>query len=536
MAAAAYTVKITDDFGGSSITLTDVGAAQMGPIVDELNGPGSFRFTMGINDPQAVGITIWKYEVIVLRGATVVFIGPIISIDPDPAAGTVTFGCAGPLAYFEQRNIDRGAGRINLLSNPDFETGSVGAVPTDWSEAHGPELTAGGITADVDNTDHVLGTKCVKLTQSTPGTDTFLVQVISNFEPTGIGDVVTGKAFFKISAADWIGPSNEGWGLVLKQTVVGDPTTPVGGEQSFRAADLLNSDSPRDEWVRVEVPISVAGGTNVDIEFRLYGTGVVRWDAAGAYRMESFSPRGSGGLGQDQATVAIELVSFAQGTHIDFTDVNKNDLLITANGTSCPATGVLRLLSWQFADHVTVMAALLQMTGLDDGIDFWIDMLRVFHCASPRRGTNRTATVTLTPGVNCIVAHGHVDGRSAASQIVQLGVGDGPDREEAGANDDTAFGGITLQKIVAPQGSPTVDTLQGAATRALAVAKKPTNYQAELVEPATGTDLRMVLQLGDTVTPAWNLGFVQESGVLRVVTRSLNPPTDSVTLGLNVVS
>lgn len=532
---APYVVKISDDRGATFTTLTNALNKSMSPIMEEMNGAGSFTFVLGLDDPQASGVTAWAYEVLVLRDGNAIFGGPIIGVQHDPHSATATYTCAGLLAYFDQRCVDRGAGRSDLLLTfGDFEQAADGdPLPGTWSVVEDPLNT--GIAAEIDDGQHVSGARSAKVSQPTPGANSYILLTVS-VAGGAIGQLLIAKAWFRVDPATYAGPAIEQWGLVLHQDVADAPNV----EQSWRDSNKITSDTPRGEWVRVEETIAVKASTTADIEVRCYApAGIIWWDGIALFEMESFSPGAATG-GEDQATILKELVLFLQGTHPDslWTAI-KSDLRIVANDTSCPSSGVVRFVTWQFADHVPANTALTTFCGLDDGLDIWVlvdpatPTTRTFFAKT--RGTDRSATVTLTHGTNCILGPAMHDGRQAANEVTQLWLGDGPDREEAQATDPAAFGGVTLQQIQQPKGSPSLDSIQGSANKGLAVALEPVHYEVELIDPiGGGTDLRPLLGIGDIVDSAFSMGALVESRHLKIVTRSINPLTDTVTVGLNV--
>jgi hypothetical protein len=505
-----YELYVRDPAGTFETLLAHAVNDRVGTVDEELNGAGTLRFALGLYDEQApLCDPALGREIVVKRDGQGLWVGPIVTDDADLEGDVVTFGCEGLLSYFADRNIDRGAGRINHLQNPEFEDDAVGTAPA----SHWPEF---GITSEVDNAQHVLGTRSLKLTQATPSVDTYVHQDIV-FNSGGIGDLLTLAAWFYIdNSGSWVGPALEGWGLVIKQT--------DGGVNVYDfQASVIDSDTPRGSWQRAEVTTWLPPNVTRTVECRLYGPGgVIWWDALSLTEMESLSK-----LGEDQASIAGAIVLFLQGQVFGFTDVGKSDLGIT---TDTPATGITRDRTYQFADHTSGDTALGEFASMDDGFDYAIGVDRVFRTYFPRQGTDRTGTVTLVGDQNCILRRKTTNRHQGASQVVQLGAGDGPDREEGAAEDDTVFGGVTVQRIMSPKGSPAIDTLRPTAIRELAVAKTPIHYEAVLIDPA----LRETIRLGDVVAAALDHGYVQETRNLRVVTRSRSIDTDTVTLGLNI--
>ncbi len=514
----AYSLKVTDPANSLNTTLTH---AVPSSYTDELNGPGSFSFTMGLYDTQAAlcDPSLGR-EATLYNGTSGVWSGRIKSDDVDLRRKKVTFRCAGLLDYFSDRMIDRGAGRINLLSNPEFEVDAVTTrPPTDWTEV--------GITSAVDNAQHVLGSKSVKLTQANAGVLSYLYQAVSVTPIDTIsGDLLTIAGWVYIDSGSWVGPAIGGWGLIVRQTDGGSTIYDFRGDEN-----ALDSDTPQDSWQRYETTTWIPPGVGArTVEVWLMGPGgVVWWDALSMTRMESLS-----GPQADQADIAAAIVDFLQA-HGAYSGLPKSELNITPSVSS---TGILRDFAFQFADHISGETALQQYAKLDDGFDYAVTPDRTFHVYYPRRGTDRSATVTLTTSVsadnartaNCIVTRRTFDLAQGANDVVQLGSGDGPDREEGGATDGSAFGGVTVQRIMPPVGNPKIDTLTPAATRELAVAKTPVSYEVIVIDAT----LNGTLGLGDTVASNFNHGYVSETRDLRIIALSLDPVTNVLTLTLNV--
>lgn len=512
-----YTLHVTNAANGLDTVLTN---ATPGVYTDEMNGPGSFTFTMGLYDSQALlcDPSLGR-EVKLYRQGTLVWAGPIKSDDVDPTGQNkrITFRCAGLLDYFAGRTIDRGAGRINLLTNPGFETDAVGTrPPTGWTET--------GITSVVDNSQHVIGTQSVKLTQASPGVDSYLYQSVSvTAQDTVAGDLITVAGWVRIDdSGTWVGPAISGWGLIVRQTDGASEVFEFKGDEN-----ALDSDTPRGSWQRYETTTWVPPNVTRTVEVRLYAPGgVVWWDGLSMTRMESLS-----GPRTDQTAIASAIVDFLQA-HSIYSGIPKSELNIL---TSCPASGIVRDFAFQFADHQTGETALQQYPKMQNGFDYAVTPDRVFRTYYPRRGIDRSASVTLTasdtPGVsNCIVTRRTFDLAQGSNDVVQLGAGDGPDREEGGATDTSVFGGVTWQRILSPTGNPPIDQLDPMAAQELAVAKHPVHYEVTIIDAT----LAATLAMGDTVAANFSHGYITESRNLRIVTYSRDPKDDLPRLGLNV--
>lgn len=482
------------DLGTSEVELT---AAQPGRIEWVLNQPGTFSFTMEMLDPQAALCQPLAREAHVKRNGTLVWAGPIIDRTVNPADGSVTYGCEGLLAYFGQRNIDAGADRTNYLLNPQFEDS--------------PDLdnwTAHNTTATVTTSQRILGTKSAQLVQASARQDAYLSQTIADFEATGVGSLLTAVAWFKIDPATWVGEALGDLGLVISR---------LDGSSNIITSGVfdIDGDTPRGSWQRAEAAVWMPPLNIEDVEVRLYSPGgTIWWDAASVTLMESLSSAEDvDDFLMDEATIVENVILFLQNPAN-----GKDDLGIT---TDCPTTGVERERHFQYAEHTPGLDAILEFTEMSDGVDVAVTPDRVFHTYYRRKGTDRTATVTLSTA-NSEVQSERFEGGRAASGVVVLGEGDGPDREEGGAVDASLFDGRTIEKVITPRATTAIDTLDEMAGEELARSADPRFLEVLVTTSATAT----ALEEGDIVDVDFQLGAIQASGDWRIVSRSVDPALD----------
>lgn len=490
---AEWKVYVTD-LGTSEVELT---AAQPGRVEWVLNQPGAFSFTVDQFDGQALLCRPWEREVHVKRNGSLVWAGPIIDRTINPDDGTASFVCQGLLAYFAVRNIDSGADRTNHLLNPEFEDS--------------PDLdnwTAVNTTATVTTSQRILGTKSAQLVQASARQDAYLHQTINDFGATGVGSLLTVVAWFKIDPAAWVGEALGDLGLVISRldgvgNIIASGDFPIDGA------------TPRGSWQRAEASVWIPPLNIEDIQVRLYSPGgTIWWDAASVTLMESLSSAEDvDDFLMDQATIVENIVLFLQDPAN-----GKDDLGIT---TDCPASGVDRERHYQFAEHTPGLEAILEFTEMRDGGDVSVTPDRVFHFHYRRKGTDRTATVTLTTS-NCEVRSERFEGMRAASGVVVLGAGDGPDREEGGAVDAALFDGRTIERVVSPRATAAIDTLDEMATEELARSADP-RYLEVLV---TSSPLATALEEGDIVDVDIALGALVAAGDWRIVSRAVDPAID----------
>jgi hypothetical protein len=501
-----YTIKLAD-LGSSETTLAT--AVPAGPVAKELNQPDAFSFLLDPLATEAAGAASWPIakEIHVYRDATRIFAGPIMNAELSD--GLLRFDCDGLLAYAGQRCIDSGADRENFLTNPEFEDSPD---LTGW--------TAVNTTATVTTSQRVLGTKSAQLVQASSQQDSYLYQDIV-VTGTGVGSLFTVAAWFQIDPAAWIGEAQGRRGLVL--------TRSAAGIQQSAGDSFIDGDTPRGSWQRAETSVWVPPNATETLQVRLYSPGgTIWWDAGSLTLMESLSSaEAPDDFLMEQTTIAQRIVEFIQDSTFGW-----DDLAIT---TSCAASGVDRERHYQFADHVNALQALVEFTELDNGFDIEITPARVFTTHYPMKGTDRSGAVTLkTPrpgdetGINCLLSRWRFDADQAASGIVVLGEGDGPDREEGSAVDPAAFGGRLVELVMTPRATTAIDTLDELATRSLVDHTNPIFMELTV----TDTALVALLEVGDIVDVDVDFGAISVSGDWRIMNTAedLDQETLHVTL------
>ena len=477
----------------------------------ELNGPGSASVQMHVEDTDAQQVDALADEIQVWRNGVPIFWGPVVRAEAN--ANTVTFQCSGLLYYFDRRFFGR-ADRTNLLSNPEFESDGSG-----WS--------ATLATASYVTSRRVLGTKSAKLVYASAGADAFLSQSF-NETGSGVGTLLTLAGWFFVDDAGFLGGALDNRGLFVEMK--------NGSTVEQYDFAVIDSETPRNVWQRAETTVWVPPNVTRTINVRLYAPGgTIYWDALSVTRMESLSFYAT-----DQADICRQIVDYAQDNHA-FTH-NKSDLLIAATATSCPATGVTRDYHQQFAEHANIGQALKAFADLDDGVDISVEFTaatRTFHTWYPQKGTDRGATpgsgVTTVTIEDVDLAEGpfgwRFDGDQAASQVTYIGDGDGPDREEGGAEDLTAFGSTTYEYVAVAETGTAIDRLDSLATEALRALKNPESVTFTVQE--TAQNLLETVRVGDTIDVNITHGYIQAVGDYRIVALKLNPTKDALTFECN---
>jgi hypothetical protein len=501
-----YEVRVVDQEGVSFGTLDN---AKVGNVSWELNGPGSADITLATTDPDAALMVPGReIQIYYQEGTDPIWWGVIVR--PQAGLHETTWQCQGLLWYFDHRFMGR-ADRVNQLLNGDFEAGE-----TSW--------TFTGVTHSVNtNMTYVFeGTKSEKLTGATANHATYASQTWTH--PAGGypgGDFITGSVWVWIPAADYVGGAVEDFGLVLRHKNSAGKVLDSQWEDG-----RIDDDTPRDEWVPLEVGVAnvVEGDT---VEMLLFPPhGVAYFDLATLTFMESLS-FGYPPPGVDVATIVAGIVDYAQDNLAGLAH-GKSDLNI---GTAGSGTGTTRQIAYQFAEHRNILDAIMEFVrqGIID-IDIEITATtRTFTTYAPKKGSLYGTTLELDTNVADFTFS--VDLERAASSVVLLGPGDGPDRPEGGAVDTSFVGGAFTSEIVeqAPDNT-TVGQLDVRAAERLKVAARP-----DILEVTTlpGADVIGNLTVGDTAPVVITRGWVDIDDTYRVASIEADLLKDQATITLN---
>lgn len=483
--------------------------ARVGRVSFELNGPGATEIRLATTDPDAA-LMLPGREVQIWWNSALLWWGTIVR--PQAGLNETTWQCAGLLWYFAHRFMGR-ADRVNQLTNGDFESSETG-----W--------TFTGVTHSVNtNMTYVFeGTKSEKLTGATADHATYASQTWTH--PAGgypTGDFITGSVWVWISAADYVGGAIEDFGLVLRRRNAGGDIVDSQWESG-----KIDDNTPRDQWVPLEVGIAnvVEGDT---VEMLLFPPhGVAYFDLATLTFMESLS-FGYPPPGVDVADIVAAIVDYAQDNLAGFTH-GKSDLNIATAGS---ATSVLRQIAYQFAEHRQILDAIMEYVrqGIIDIAIAITATTRTFTTYAPRKGSLYGTTLELDVNVADFTYSSDLE--QAASSVILLGPGDGPDRPEGGAVDTSFVGGAFTSEIVeqAPDNT-TVGQLDQGAVERLKVAARP-----EILEVTTlpGAGVIGALDVGDTVPVVIATGWVNVNDTYRVARIDADLLKDQATITLNAL-
>lgn len=503
---AGYVVKVVDNTGAVLATLTNASVDQ---ITWELNAEGGASFVSPKADPLTAEVSLLGREIQIYRDDDLLHWGVPVRASSAGSQGPVRFDTKGLWWYFRRRFFGS-ANRTNMIANPSFEDDLAGWNVSDAS------LTATAVTGPPTP---VLGSKTARLVTAAKGQNNYLSRQWSyrtNFPP---GQYVTLTGWVWIDNAGWVGPAYEGRGLMLVRR--------VGGEIVRWTFAPIDDATPRGRWVRLETAFTVTPFEDGTLEARLYSPGgTVRWDATQAVLMESTSANWPDG--NDQAELARRIVSYAQ------TGRGKSDLNI---GTNTPETGVSFFRAWQHAEHAEIAETIEdEFVQVDDGFDISIEVTpktRTFTTHYPRKGSDKSGTLTLATSTNVADYRYDLDALATATSVIVLGDGDGPDREEGEAVDTSILDGLVLEDVLnAPSGTE-VTRLAPIADEELATRKRVLEVLEVVAHEGNSDDLIHGLEVGDIVRATIDDGFVQVDAKYRVVRKTLNARSDTVTLTLN---
>lgn len=501
-----YSVVVVNQEGTPYGTVAN---ARVSPVGTELNAAGSVTITLATTDPDADLLQVGREVQVYRTGQTnPLFWGPIVR--PQAGIDESSWQCAGLLWYFAHRFMGR-ADRINQLPNGDFEDGD-----DTWG------FTA-GVTHAV-NTDMAFvleGTQSLRLEAGTADHAEYAYTTWTH--PIGGypgGDYLTVAAWVYVPAADYVGGAANDYALVVVHRRGG---AVIGG-----GSDTIGDDFTFGEWRPLETGVGgVAEGD--ELEVRLFPPhGVAYYDLVTLTAMESLS-FGFPGPAVDVTTIIEGIVHYAQQHPPYDWGHGKSDLNIDFAGDS---TGVTRQIAYQFEEHRNILDAIMEYvrSGYCD-IDIALTpTTRTFTVHAPRKGSLYGTTLALD--VNVADFTFSQDLENAASSVVLLGPGDGPDRPEGGATDTSFVGGAFTTEIVesAPDDA-TIGQLDSRAAERLATAAHP-----EIVEVSTlpGAGVIGALTVGDTVPITISYGWLDIDATYRVTRIEADLYMDQATIILNV--
>lgn len=499
-AVPAYVVKVVNIYGTVHATLTD---AVVEEIAWSLNRPTTARVSFPRHAYTAAQVPVLAKELQIYRDGDLLFWGPILSADTRGADGQVVVECADPSWYFTRRYID--GPRPNRILNESFEDDLDG-----W-------VVSAGLLAEASVENLVRGTQAVRLSQADEGADRSIGQTWSE-TTTGVGTLLTFVAWFYLETFVADAPLSRGLYIEASE---------VGGVGWLSVEVKIPGTTTSGVWTRAECVLQLPQDTTWLVNLRLYcPQGTILWDSVQAVRMESLSTAQPGNVNarEDIAVLAGRIVGEIQRPALGKTNLNI--------GTHTPVCGPKVTRHYQWAEHLQADRSLEEFSDRADGFDWSISLTpttRSFHTHTPRKGTDRTGTVTLAFGAPGVADYTlQVDGASAISRATILSnESDGPDREEGEYADTSETGGLILQDVrTAPFGA-TISSLDPLAEGVVNAYGRAANYPTIRTTQEAG-DLIHVLEVGDLIAVVVDDGWAQIDGDYRIVAITLDAKVDSL--------
>lgn len=513
-----YTVRIVDAKG---VIYADFGGlADITEITWELNGPGRMTFGIPTDAPNTNTILVGGQREAQVWYDTGTAVPPKCiwwgRIQRRQATdGQTQVQCVGLLDYF--KSLHFGPILTDYLGGAgQFEGGSLSA----W--------TTVGCTSSVETTIVRKGTQSAKLVSTAQGADNYISKtyaITAGSIPVAV--FAAGWCYIEATAATpYIGPAYQERGLFM-QTII------PGGAVEKAVWTPINNSAPRNQWFRINAPLtlSVPANTTRTVEIRAYSPGgAVRWDDVVAVIEESTGANTANGYA-DVTQILANVILYSQDT-----TKNKPALNIA------PPTGTLGTVlnrQYQFYDHGTIWDACIKPL-IDEGVcdvDItWNDAAtkRFFNVYTKKGSTKPQLALEL--GGNVAGIDYVEDGTQTASSVRVLHQGFNHvitiGKEERAAIDvgyavDTAAnGGITLDVVLTAPPETPLDGLVNKANAELARRKNPVQIPTFHTHENLAGLLIGQLQVGDTVPFVASYGWVNENTNRRVVTMTLTPHDD----------
>lgn len=420
------------------------------------------------------------------------------------------FKCAGIAWWLSRRHIGK-ANRTNHLKNPGFEEPLV-LNPLDGWVAN-ERLTASERVQDW----RFLGDWALSLQQNVANIDSYAVQHV----PAAGAQLWTLAAWahLRTDTADMpVGTFDQafdGRGLFVAAI---QSTTGEVRAQAFAPLSPRNFHEQGGSY-RCEVSLAPPADFDGYLDVRVYAPrGKTVWDACTLTLNEGLKFHQV-----DQVDIVKALVAHAQDPAFGKTDEN-----IAAAGVG---RGVRRDKVWNYADHDNIWQVIKNLTQLDAGPDVDVEVTRTTRTLTvydPARGQVRDDVAYRWGGL--ILDYGwDEDGSQACDRVTALSDGDGPDREEGYAVDETGtWGGHALETVVGLPDTP-IYLLDPFARRYL-TARADVSV-GRITVPAEGTIGRV--RTGDTIPIEIDDDWTQVTGLWRVVQMTLHPDSDTLDLVVN---
>ena len=423
-------------------------------------------------------------DVTITRNSHRHFLGKARNIEDDSAQGHLDHTCFGWWHLFTQRYAGT-AQRTNYLDNGHFEDADGLSDLSGWSAVN--------VTAAAEADVVLSGKQAVRLTN---GQTTWPILEPSHYDSAFAKETSPYGSRFYVAAWCFIPgpflPGHKTFGLRCRYDT---------GTMQGDVATFIDITHPTNQWTRHYLELPLPPSVTAIVVCELWApVGDIVWDhvqVVGNTADGSPTPEGS-----DQCLVAGEFVRAAQF------GPGKADLGVAR---ATPLSGINSIEQMLHYEHGQVATKIETMGIREEGFDWHVDTSSgnpIFRTYFPRRGT--------------------VTGAEAASSIVTTGDANDPAREEGGAWDEAALGGLLLEAVVpAPQGTA-VGMLNPKAREYLRQYKEAPQAVDAVLTADDGEDF----EPGDIVTFTATRGSAGFSAEYRVVNWHADCPNDTVTLSL----
>jgi hypothetical protein len=522
-----WRLVVTDVEGN---TIAELENAVLSGITYELNQPESWSFVLRQNDPKCKYVLdVPLRECQVWRGDQLLAWGPMIRPAMDEKYLTVT--CAGAMWWLGRRFIGK-ADRFNYVQNGDFEDGMAhwdlftnqvliaGGAPNAQ-----PQLPSAAVSHDYPS---ITGRMGMRMENFVDGADAFASQAFT-WDPdlTGspFGDLFTLAGYVSVEEC---APGNaafdeRGLGIEIFSTTELHPDPAVQAVIPGAYATIkheytqINEWTTKGPWQRMEVELRTPPAQDpMSVSIRLYApNGVVYWD-----QITLTSDERLGFYRVSQEAIVKGIVEHAQ----DFAYGKTNANITVEN----PGVGSIeRTREYLHSEHQNVLAAIQEFNALEQGLDFrmfYTPTQRILKTYYPRAGTYK-ALYELVFEDDISSFTWAWDGESAANSVVVLGSGNGSDREEGFAQDQSAFSqGQAMELIYVAPPETYIESLDDMAFEKLDTSKHPVSLMVRTTHPKPGDpDPIGMVWPGDDIGVHLTRHDFDVSGVYRVVRVAINP-------------
>ncbi len=545
MTAPQYNVVLVNQAGGERKPLV---RAQLLSATWELNGWGEMRWVQDVLDPQlATEPVLWDVDAIspprevqLWRNGRLIWWGLPNGV-PSCDGSRVTFTAYGLLWYFARRYFGPVYSNTiqSLLTNGDFELDPLmnGTGIGGWA-ATGPTSTAATLRRKFGNR------ACRLTTTAAGGDEQYIVQAAQLPSPARTRPLL-------VTASAWVFPE------VITLPAWEDRGLTLQAADGTQAWAPVNADVPKTEWTRLEVEMLVPAATSNQqllVACSAPAEGSIVWDRVRC----DYQQRTGAVEGQDWSNDYLRRVfnlgagnshGGSTGPGGSIGDQNqwwgsrhlKSNLGMTFLESGVAGGSLRADVYWDHEDHGQVYEAMLEVVrrNLLDFEIVWNATGTVRQLASypPRKGALRPGMV-VELGRDLTALGYSVDGRRTANDVRVIGRNKGNTKEvgQAGGPRPYTLGHLQLEAVVsAPdevEGHGLAETALWEERRRRGPIKTP-SFTVPAQRYLDPNQPGGALAVGDSVPVRVRSGWLQDVSTRRVVSMTLQGPTDELELTVN---